>query len=139
MAREGTSTAVRGRREQGKRWREPLPVATVAALTPPVVWLLSLGLSYAIEDFVCTAAASAGAPAPTETVRVLIIVLNIVLLLVTVAAGLAGFVAARRVPASNGSGAATFLGYTGALLAIMFAFGIILIGINPLVLEVCAA
>lgn len=137
MARPGTSTAVQ-HREQAPWWRRPLPVATVAALAPPVAWLLSLGLSYVIEDFVCTAAASAGAPAPTETVRVLIVVLNIVLLLVTVAAGLAGFAAARRAP-SNGSGAALFLGYTGALLAMMFAFGIILIGINPLVLEVCAA
>lgn len=137
MARPGTSTAVQ-HREKTSLWREPLPVAIVSALAPPVAWLLSLGLSYAIEDFVCTAAASAGAPPPTETVRVLIVVLNIVLLLVTVVAGLAGFAAARRAP-SHGSGAALFLGYTGALLAIMFAFGIILIGINPLVLEVCAA
>lgn len=139
MARRGGSTAIQNHKREGLRRRRPLPIATAAALIPPAAWLLSLGLSYVIDDFVCTAAASAGAPAPSSSVRILIIVLNIVLLLVTLAAGLAGFSVARRAPSANGSGSARFLGYTGALLALMFAFGIVLIGVNPLVLEVCAS
>lgn len=116
-------------------WRRPLPIATISALASSVLWLLSLAVSYAIEDFVCTATASAAVPQPSETLRILLVALNAVLLLLTLLAGVLGFLAATR---AEGLGVATFLGYTGAVLAVMYAYSIVLIGIQPLLLEACS-
>lgn len=119
-------------------WRRPLPIATISALASSVLWMLSLAVSYAIEDFVCTATASAAVPQPSETLRILLVALNAVLLLLTLLAGVLGFLAARAATRAEGLGVVTFLGYTGAVLAVMYAYSIVLIGIQPLLLEACS-
>lgn len=113
-------------------------VGVLAVLVPPAAWLLSLGGSYAVEDFTCSAFTSAGAATPDEVLRIVLTVLNAVLLAVTLLAGAMGFLLARRSPRLRGSRVLFFLGSVGALLALIFAYSIVLIGLHSLVLEVCA-
>lgn len=119
-------------------WRRPLPLAVISALSSSVLWLMSLGLSYGIEDFTCSAAASAAVPPPHQFLQVLLVALNGVLLLLTLAAGVIGFLVARSAHQTDGPGAARFFGYTGAMLAVMYAYSIVLIGVHPLIMEACS-
>ncbi|GGH47983.1 hypothetical protein [Microbacterium album] len=119
--------------------RTPLAraVGGIASFTvPPVAWLGSLGLSYVIEDFTCAAVASAAAPVPDAALQVLLLVLNAVLLIVCLAAGALGVVLARRDDEERNTIA--FLGWTGVASAALFGFGIVLIGIHPLLLGICS-
>jgi TRAP-type mannitol/chloroaromatic compound transport system permease small subunit len=109
----------------------------IALLTPPVAWLISLAVSYAIEDFACAAAATADGAAPETAVRTVVLGLNAVLLVVTGLAVAAGVRAARTGSGEEEERVQVFLGTTGAALGTLFAFGIVLIAWNPLVLEVC--
>jgi hypothetical protein len=110
----------------------------LSVLVPPAAWLLSLGGSYAVEDFTCAAFSSAGAMSPDQALRIVLTVLNAVLFAVTLVAGIMGFLLARRSPRLRGGWVLLFLGSVGALLALIFAYSIVLIGLHPLVLEVCA-
>jgi hypothetical protein len=117
--------------------RRDIRVGVAAMLVPPVAWALSLGLSYAVQDFTCSAAASASDPDPAASLRAVLLALNGVLLVATLVAGAGGLAAGRRSRRGKDSGLVAFLGYVGAGLALVFAFGIVLIAANPLVLEVC--
>lgn len=112
-------------------WQAVLPL-----LIPPIAWLASLGLSWLLQDFTCTASATAGAPAPESTLFMVLVVMNAVLVLITVASGL---FSARELRRGRRAGAPllSFLGLSGCALAVLFGFGIVLITAMPLVLEVC--
>ncbi|GAA1127478.1 hypothetical protein [Citricoccus alkalitolerans] len=112
-------------------WQAVLPL-----LIPPIAWLASLGLSWLVQDFTCTASVTAGAPAPERALFVVLLVMNAVLLLITVVSGL---FSARALRHGRRAGAPllSFLGLSGCALAILFGFGIVLIMAMPLVLEVC--
>ncbi|GAB2943877.1 hypothetical protein GCM10027280_35690 [Micromonospora polyrhachis] len=111
-------------------------LAVAALLVPPVAWALSLALSYAIQDFTCSAYGSVAEPPPEGAIFAVLTVLNAVLFLVTVLAGIAGFVVARRIGRGRRS-PLVFLGYVGAGLAVVFGFGIVLIAWPQFVVEVC--
>jgi hypothetical protein len=111
--------------------------AVAAVIVPAVAWALALGASYAVQDFACTAYASAGAPAPDAAVGAVVLALDAVLLLVTVAAGVLAVRALRRGRAADDH-LLGFLGALGLALALGFGAGIVLVAVNPLVLEVCA-
>lgn len=104
---------------------------------PPAAWVLSLGLSYLVQDFTCSAAASAGAPPPESALLVVLTALNLILLLLTLLAGAGGLLLARHRRKRGGTQVLGFLGYVGAVLALVFSYGIVLIGLNPFVFEVC--
>jgi hypothetical protein len=123
----GDTRAVKGRRS-----------GLVALLVPPVAWFLALSLSYLVEDFNCTAAATADDPTPATGLKVTLLVLHGILLVVAVVAGLLGWRATRSGGSDRGRGdVARFTGSVGAGLSLVFAFGIVLIAWNVLVLEVC--
>lgn len=111
--------------------------AVLALLASPAAWLVSLGLSYAVEDFTCAAFASAGAPAPAGSVRGVLLGLNVLMLALTVAAGVVSWRVLRTEQAHR-SALVRFLGQGGVSFAAVFALGVVLIGMNPLLLEVCA-
>ncbi|GAA1659215.1 hypothetical protein GCM10010977_08410 [Citricoccus zhacaiensis] len=112
-------------------WQAALPL-----LIPPVAWLASLGLSWLLQDFTCTASATAGAPAPETALLLVLMGMNAVLLLITV---VSGFFSVRALRAGHRARAPlmSFLGLSGCALAVLFGFGIVLIMAMPLVLEVC--
>ncbi|RLV56275.1 hypothetical protein D9V41_07555 [Aeromicrobium phragmitis] len=113
-------------------------LGTVAFLLPSVTWLLSLSGSYVVEDFACTAAASADAPPSTAALRAILIGSNVVLMAVTLLAGIAGWWLLRKARSSDTDAMYAFFGWTVLAFAILYAFSIVLIGIHPLLLEVCA-
>lgn len=115
----------------GRTWSAALPL-----LIPPVAWIASLGLSWLVQDFTCTAAVTTGTPVSATALFVTLMVLNGVLLLITLGSGLAS-VRQLRSGRCAGEGLSTFLGGVGLLLALLFAFGIVLIGASPLILEIC--
>jgi hypothetical protein len=119
------------------RSRRDTRLGVVALLVPAAAWLGSLGLSYTVEDFTCSAAATSSLTVDADALRAVLLGLNAVLLVVALLAGWAGLSVARRSRGPHGSPLLSFLGYTGAGLALVFAFGILLIAWNPLVLEVC--
>lgn len=104
----------------------------IATIVPPVAWLVSLAASYVLQDFACSAYASAGAAAPDGSILVGLLAGNAVLLLVTVVAGVLGTLEYRREEGVRG-----FLGLIGLGSSVVFGLGIVLIAVNPLVLEVC--
>jgi hypothetical protein len=112
-------------------WRAVLPL-----LIPPVAWLASLGLSWAVQDFTCTASLTAGVAVPDAALFTVLMVLNIVLLLAIVASGL---ISARALRHGMRAGAPlmSFLGLCGIALAALFGFGVVMIAATPLVLEIC--
>ena len=115
----------------GSTWWAVLPL-----LVPPVAWVTSLGMSWAVQDFTCTASLTAGAPAPGTALLITLLAMNATLLLVTAASG----VLSVRMQARGrraGSSLTGFMGATGTILALFFGFGIVLIGATPLLLEVC--
>lgn len=107
-------------------------LAVLSVVIPPLAWLGSLGGSYLVQDFVCSAYESAARPGPDGTVLVLILVGNALLLVLTLLAGWAGWVRWRR-----GARGERFLGLIGLGTMPFFALGIILIALPPLFLEVC--
>jgi hypothetical protein len=111
--------------------------AVASVVVPAVAWAVALGASYAVQDFACTAYASAGAQAPDTAVGAVVLALDAALLLITVAAGVVAFLALRRARATDDD-LLRFLGALGLALAIGFGAGIVLVAVNPLVLEVCA-
>jgi hypothetical protein len=123
---------VRGDRLDPRRGR--LVLLVFAA--PVAAWIASLAVSYLVQDFTCSAAASTGAPPPGAGLEVLLLALNAVLLLVALAAGGLALVLALRAPDEDTAGL-RFLGGTAATLALLFAFGIVLIGVTPLMFETC--
>ncbi|MFC7402813.1 hypothetical protein [Citricoccus sp. GCM10030269] len=114
----------------------PTRLAILGLFVPPLAWLISLGMSWMVQDFTCTASMTAGAPPPETGLWITLLVMNAVLLALTVSSG---FVSGRtlRTGRSTGVTLTTFLGTTGIILAVVFAFGILLIGMTPLALEVC--
>lgn len=112
--------------------------AVVAVLVPPVAWLGALGLSYAVQDFACTAYASAGHNPPTTVIGAVVLGLDVVLLVLTLAAGGMAWRVHRRAGDGERTSAQSFLGLLGVLLSVGFGTGIVLVAVNPLVLEVCA-
>lgn len=113
-------------------------LSVAAVLVPPVAWVGALGLSYVVQDFACTAYASAGRTPPTTVIGAAVIGLDVVLLLLTLAAGVVAWRTNRGAPTSDSSPLFGFLGRLGLLLALGFGAGIVMIAVNPLVLEVCA-
>lgn len=111
-------------------------LASSPLLVPPVAWVASLGLSWLVQDFTCTASMTAGAPVPETALLVTLFVMNAVLLLITVGSGLFSVRALRRGRRVHAP-LMSFLGISGIALAVLFGFGIVLIGSAPLVLEVC--
>ncbi|MFC8923065.1 hypothetical protein [Cellulosimicrobium sp. NPDC057127] len=126
-----------GRHPEPHRVDRRVRAAVASVLVPPVAWAVALGASYAVQDFACTAYASAGAPAPDAAVGAVVLALDAVLLLLTVAAGVVALRALRRARATDDD-LLRFLGALGLALAVGFGAGIVLIAVNPLVLEVCA-
>lgn len=112
-------------------------LATASFLVPPAAWLLSLGGSYVLEDFTCTAVASAGRTPPEWGLWALLLALNAVLLLITLLAGITGWGALRRAGRTARPNLVRFLGGVGAVLSLVMAYGIVLIGTQLLFLEVC--
>lgn len=111
-------------------------VSVLLFLVPPVAWVLSLGLSYLVEDFACSAAASAGAAAPITAIRTTILVLNVLLLLAT---AIAGILAVRlRRGRSVGHPTVRFLGWGTIASALVFGYGIVLIIVSALLLGTCS-
>lgn len=112
-------------------------------LGPAVAWLLSLSVSYVVHDFVCAAARTAGDPAPLAALRAGIVVVNVVLLLVALGAGIlavAMYRASRRPEDEDAEAVVAptrFAGVTGIALAVLFAFGIVLIGMTPVAVGAC--
>lgn len=122
--------------------RRRTAIAVTAAVVPPIAWLVSLAMSYVIQGFSCAAASSADVAPPEETLHVILIVLNVVLLAVTVAAGIAGLLLARSLMTTGehtGSRVLVFLGWAAVVLALVFGYGIILIGGGVVVLPACGA
>jgi hypothetical protein len=118
--------------------RRSTRLAGTAFVVPSVAWVLSLGVSYALEDYSCSAAGSAGADAPRQGVFLLLMGLNVVLLLVCVGAGVIGVRAARQHRDRGPAAPVRFLGWTGAVMGLYFGLSIVLIGLAPLFLEVCS-
>lgn len=113
-------------------------LAVAAVLVPPVAWVCALGLSYVVQDFACTAYASAGRNPPTTVIGTVVVTLDVVLLVLTLAAGVVAWRTGRRATAGDSSPLFGFLGRLGTFLSLGFAAGIVMIAVNPLVLEVCA-
>jgi hypothetical protein len=113
--------------------------AVAAVIVPAVAWAAALGLSYAVQDFACTAFTSVGQSPPSALIGTIVVVLDAILLAVCVAAGLVAWRCARSAR-HGGPGAPLlgFLGHLGVLLATVFGASIVLIAVNPFVLEVCA-
>ncbi|MBE1874884.1 hypothetical protein [Myceligenerans pegani] len=111
--------------------------AVAAVLIPPAAWVTALGLSYLVQDFACTAYTSSGRPPPSTVIGALVIGLDAVLLALTLAAGAVAWREHRRA-AGDDSPLTGFLGLLGTALSLGFAAGIVMIAVNPLVLEVCA-
>lgn len=114
--------------------RRSLAAIVVAS---PAAWSISLLFSYVIQDFTCAAVASAGHPTPDSTLRAILFILNGALLAITIAAGVLGWSWLRRYSRQEWSAVDRFLAVLAVSFAPLFAFGIVLIAINPLVLEVC--
>lgn len=112
-------------------WGTALPL-----LVPPFVWIASLGLSWAVQDFTCTAAITAGAPVPATALLTTLLVMNAVLFAIAVISALYS-VRIFRQGRRDGSALLRFVGVTGVLLAAYFGLGIVAIGSTPLVLEIC--
>lgn len=115
--------------------RRAATVAVVLFLVPPIAWVFSLGASYVVDDFVCTAAASAGAVPPAAPVRWVVVALNLVLLAATVASGVLAFLGDRR--SERSAPVMSFLSWTTVGSAALFAYGIVLIGASVLLLRTC--
>lgn len=114
----------------------PAVLAVVLFLVPPVAWVLSLGLSYLVDDFVCSAAWSVGAEAPATGVRLIVVVLNLVLLAVTAVAGVLAFRGRRR--SGRAAHVMSFLSWTTVGSAALFGYGIVLIAASAFVLRTCS-
>lgn len=120
----------------GTRIPRARAIAAIAAfVVPPLAWLISLALSYVLQDFTCTAAASAAAVPPEDMLRIALLILNGGLLIVTVVSGVLSVVLARRDDDERNT--VMFLAWTGAASAALFGFGIVLIGIHPLMFGMC--
>ena len=107
------------------------------ALVPLVTWSISLLFSYLIQDFACAAAQSAGQPVPATGLRVLLIVMNAVLLAVTIGSGALAGSSLRRPARPELNTVDRFLAVSAVAFAALVCFSIVMIGVNPLVLEVC--
>ncbi|MDR7381036.1 hypothetical protein [Promicromonospora iranensis] len=119
------------------RRRSPA-LALVGVLLPPVAWLCALGLSYLVQDFACTAYASAGHSPPATVIGAVVVGLDVVLLALAVSAGIMAWRVHRQARDTEPSSPLGFLGLLGLLLSVGFGAGIVLVAVNPLVLEVCA-
>ncbi|MGI5187220.1 hypothetical protein ACQEVI_03645 [Promicromonospora sp. CA-289599] len=113
-------------------------LAVAGVLVPPAAWLGALGLSYLVQDFACTAYTSAGHSPPTTVIGAVVVGLDVVLLVLALAAGGVAWRVHRRTPDTEHSAPLNFLGLLGLLLSLGFGAGIVLVAVNPLVLEVCA-
>lgn len=121
----------------GRAMPEPTPfIGVLAFLLPSITWLLSLAASYVVEDFTCTAAASAAAPPPRDALLAILIAANVLLLLLTLAAGGVGLRLLRRHP-DDEARITSFLGWSIIAFSLVYAYSILLIGVHPLLLEVC--
>jgi hypothetical protein len=107
-------------------------------LLPPVAWLCALGLSYLVQDFACTAYTSAGHSPPAMVIGAIVVGIDVVLLALAVSAGVVAWRVHRQARDAEPSSPLGFLGLLGLLLSVGFGAGIVLVAVNPLVLEVCA-
>lgn len=112
-------------------WRAALPL-----IIPPFVWIAALGLSWAIQEFTCSAVVSTGAPVPETALLTALLVVNAVMLLIAAASGLFSIRLLREGRNARAQ-PMTFIGATGIGFSIFFGIGIVLIGAMPLTLEVC--
>lgn len=110
--------------------------ATALLVVPPLVWIGSLAMSWLIQDFTCTAARTAGAAVPGNTLFWVLIVLNVVMLAIIVACGLDSLRTLRQARRTEAP-LMSFVGYAGVGLAALFGFGVTLIGITPLLFDIC--
>lgn len=137
MARRAELLAV-SEPTDGRRPLARTVVALAAAITPIVTWILALGASYVIQDFVCAAAASAGSEPPAGAILLWVTVINSVLLGLTLVAGATGLATVLRARSASRSRLELFLGTTALALAALVAYSIVLIAGVPFVFEVCA-
>ncbi|RWZ67997.1 hypothetical protein ELQ92_01695 [Labedella populi] len=112
-------------------------VPLLTFLVPIVAWLVSLAGSYAVQDFTCSAASSVGHPQPVAGLTVVLIALNAAMLAVCVISAAVGAVLLRRGRASSGFRLRVFLLVVGFASSLFFAFGVVLIGANPLIYGAC--
>lgn len=115
----------------GGTWNASLPI-----IVPPLVWVGSLALSWVIEDFSCAAALTTGRELQETAVFAALVSVNAVLLLITIICGLISIRAFRRAGRTH-SPLMRFLGLAGIAVAVLFGFGIVMIGSTPFMLEVC--
>lgn len=120
------------REERHPALRRGMLMAVASVIVPPLAWLTSLVSSYGVQDFTSSAFASAARPGPDGPVLGMVLGANALLLALTLAAGWVGWLRWR-----DGRGVARFLGLVGLGSTPFFAFGIILIALPPLFLEVC--
>jgi heme/copper-type cytochrome/quinol oxidase subunit 3 len=112
-------------------------VAITALVTPLVAWAVSLAGSYLVQDFICSAARSADRPSPGATVDAILIALNAAMLALCVAAGALAAWSAVRARRRDRPPLVLFLAVAGMLGAVLFAYGVVLIGTNPLIYGGC--
>lgn len=106
----------------------------VAALLPLAAWSASFLGSYVVQDFACQAAASADRMLSPTTLPVALLVANALLLVICLLPALAGQLWLRR---HTMQPVDRFLARAALIGGLLFGFSIVLIGINPAVLEVC--
>lgn len=105
-----------------------------AAVVPLAAWSASFLGSYVLQDFGCHAAAAADRTLSPTTLPVFLLVANAVLLVISLLCAVAGQFWLRR---HTMEAVDRFLARVALGGGLLFGFSIILIGINPAVLEVC--
>lgn len=119
---------------QSRRWAG---LGTAAVLVPIGAWGVSLAGSYVLQAFSCLTYASAGVSPPEMRLGWVLVGVNVAMLIITLLAGVTGLWVLRRAADGPRPRLQWFLGFLGAVLALVFAFSIVLIGFQPLFLEVC--
>lgn len=131
------ASAARGSPES-RAGRRRLVVAGATIVVPFLAWAGSLGGSYVLQDFTCLNYASAGTPAAESNLQITLTLLNLAMLVITVVSGaVAGWILRRAADGPHPE-LLRFLGFVGGASALTCAFSVILIGIQPLLLEVCS-
>lgn len=112
-------------------------VPLLTFIVPIGAWLVSLAGSYAVQDFTCSAASSVGHPQPVAGLTVVLIALNAAMLALCIGSAVIGGVLLRRDGTSSGFRLRVFLLVVGFASSLFFAFGVVLIGANPLIYGAC--
>ncbi|MDX2377259.1 hypothetical protein M4I32_10655 [Microbacterium sp. LRZ72] len=110
----------------------------VAALVAPIVaWLISLGASYVIQDFTCSAYTSTGRMPPGSAVFWIVVALNACMLAICVAAVIAGAVLLVRREREQDESGGAFLGVAAIGAGLFFGYGVVMIGATPFLFGGC--